>query len=759
MRRLLLAASLLTTLSCVPQAPVFPTTPVLPPAGRPGLLLDAADVPRLLSRIGRAPYSGWWSTVRALAEQAAGGSPGSATLSEETRARWAKAAAFAWVLTGDVRYRDAAALALGGVGTGPNAPLDDFGPNLGATSRTVLTASSHLQAACVAYDLVRSALTPGELALAEARLAAAAEQMYGQRSVDPSNQDRVNNWRIKAGAAIATAGLALPAGTIAPGGTRPIDWLGRGLAAIAQVLPVVAKSGWNREGVWYTAYSLGNLLPFAIHYRRASGQDVFPALEPLFAHALTLRQPNGRQPAIEDSPETDLPWGVAAPFLSLPGQYHAAWLSATSASTNFDNNDVKEVDEIAIVDDGIVPIPRADVSVLDAANSIAKLVATGGVTATLNGAADFENYFAGGGHTHADPLGLVVFAQGESLLVDAGYGPNGYSSPNRSYYVLAGAHNVLTDDGVAPWLTQPASLRAYLAAGAAGALASFETDYVNPFVPGSPADAHVRRSVLLAGPLALYVADEIVSTAPSTLAALFHARGTRTVVSEGGSGSEISWSRSRGAAPATRLRIVSEASQPISVARASGWYSELWGHEEALDYVRLEAAGATSLRVLSVLDLGDPSQAPLSVTRPACTGFECLEVSDGAGVDTLLLGDGATPLAAAGVEANARFARVRREGGSVTAAQIEEATLLRVSGSDVLHSERPASFSLARGAAQDVLVVSAPLTSALAVTVATSGAPPVRVRWSGVLDLAFTVSPGGEVSFEVPYAGTVTLER
>ncbi len=623
----------------------------------------------------------------------------------------------------------------------------------------MLTASSHLQAACEAYDLVRSALSPAELALAESRLAIAAEQIYGQSSVNPANQERVNNWRTKAGAAIATAGLALPAGTIAPGGSRPIDWLGRGLAAIAQVLPVVVKSGWNREGAWYTDYSLGNLLPFAIHYERASGQDVFPSLAPLFEHALMLRQPNGRQPAFEDSAEADLPWGVAAPFLAAPGQYQAAWLSAVSDSSNFGNNDVKEVDQIVFVDDAIVPVARPDVTTLDVANAIAKLVTPGGVTATVNGAADFESYFLGGGHAHADPLGLVVFAQGEALLVDAGYGPNGYSSPNRSYYVLAGAHNVLTADGMAPWLTQPAQVRAFLDAGAAGALASLETDYANPFVPGSPPDGHARRSVLLGGARALYVADEIRRDTPSTLAALFHARGTRSVTLESGRDAEISWSRARGATPATRLRVIATASQPISVARAAGWYSELWGHEEPLDYVRLEAAAATSLRVLSVLDLGDPSQAPLAVSRPGCTGFECLEVSDGTGSDTLLLGDGATPLAVSDVEASARFARVRRESGSLVTAQIEEGTLLRVGGVDVLRAARPAGLSLTRGAAQDTLLVSVPVTGPLAVTVAGSGAPPVRVRWLDFLDLAFTVSSAGEVSFEVPYAGSVALER
>ena len=196
MCRLLLALALSCSLACHPDGPTFPTHPVLPAPSHPGLLLDASDVPLLQARIARAPYTAWWSTVRALADSAAAGSPGAPSLSEETRARWAKAAAFAFVMTGDVRYRDAAALALGAVGTGPDSPLDDLGPNLGAASRTVLTASTHLQAACEAYDLLRGELAPAESALAEARHAAAAEQLYGQASVNPANEDRVNNWRL-----------------------------------------------------------------------------------------------------------------------------------------------------------------------------------------------------------------------------------------------------------------------------------------------------------------------------------------------------------------------------------------------------------------------------------------------------------------------------------------------------------------------------------------------------------------------------------
>lgn len=757
MRRLLLVAAAML-FSCEPQSPPFPTTPVQPPVSRPGLLLDAADVSVLQARITRPPYTGWWNTVLSLANQAAAGSPGAVSLSEETRARWAKAAAFAWVMGGEVRHRDAAALALGGVGTGPNAPIDDFGPNLGAVSRTVLTASSHLQAACVAYDLVRASLTPAERTLAESRLAAAAERIYVQDSVNPANSSRVNNWRTKAGAAIATAGLALPPGVVAPGGSTPADWLARGLAAIGQVLPVVVRDGWNREGAWYTSYSLGNLLPFAVHYRRASGQDVFPWIEPLFSHALLLRQPNGRQPGLEDSGETDLPWAVAAPFLSEPGRYQAASLSAVTDVSNFGNNDVKEVDQIVLVDDGIAPMPRSDVTVLDGANAIAKLVASGGVTATMVGAADFENYFLGGGHAHSDPLGLVVFAQGEALLVDGGYGPTGFSSPNRSYYVLAAGHNVLTYDGLAPWLTRNATVRGHADAGDAGRLTAFAATYETPLVPSPVAEAQVKRSILLAGPRALYVADEILRGTPSLLASLWHGRGTRTVVQEGGRDAEVSWSRTRTGAPDTRLRVVATASRPIVVMRASGFYSEVYGAEEPLDYVRFEAASAVSLRVLAAVDLGAPSDAPLTVSRPACPAHECLVVDDGGGEDVLLLGDGATPLAAGGVSAEGRFARVRREGAAVRAAQLEEGTRLDLDGAVLLTAARPSTLSLARESA-DVLIVSAPVTSPLPVSVGGVRPAPRRVLWSGVLELPFTASPEGEVSFTVPAAGTVTLER
>jgi len=755
----LLLLLVLLPLACRPTAPPFPTTPVLPAADRPGLLLDAADLPLLRARITRAPYAAWWGTVRALAEQAANGSPGSAGLSEETRARWAKAAAFAFVLDGDPRHRDAAALALGAVGTGPNAPLDDLGPNLGASSRTVLTASSHLQAACVAYDLVRHALTPAERTLAETRLAAAAEEMHGQQSVDPGNTARVNNWRTKAGAALATAGLALPADVRGPAGTGPADWLARGLAAIAQVLPVVVRDGWNREGAWYTTYSLGNLLPFAIHYRRASGQDVFPWLEPLFAHALLLRQPNGRQPALEDSPEADLPWGVAAPFLSDPAVYHGAWLQAGSSSTNFDNNDVKQVEQIVFVDDGIAATTPPFASVLDGANRIARLAAGDDVQVIVNGAADFENYFLGGGHAHTDPLGLVAFAQGESLLVDGGYGPNGFSSLNRGYYLLAEAHNVLSYDGKAAFLTEPATLRAFLAADAAGSLISLETDYPTILSPAPQVAAHATRTALLAGRRALYVADEIARDTPAVLAAHWHGRGTRTVVAETADRAEVEWTRERPGAADTRLRVVSTASTPVTVARASGFYSGLWGEEEAVDYVRFEAAGVTALRMLSVLDLGGPADPPLVVTHPPCAGGECLDVRDGAARDTLLLGDGSTPLVSEGLEAHARFVRVRREGGELTLAQMEAGTRLGLDGATVLSAERPATLSLERKPGADTLVVSAPLAEPLAISVAGHGAATTSVTWSGYLRLPFEVGAGGEVRFSVPHAGSVRIER
>jgi len=62
----------------------------------PGLLFGAEEVPLLKERIQREPYATWWQIVRNRADSTP------PTFSEErTKVRFAKALAFAWLMTDD----------------------------------------------------------------------------------------------------------------------------------------------------------------------------------------------------------------------------------------------------------------------------------------------------------------------------------------------------------------------------------------------------------------------------------------------------------------------------------------------------------------------------------------------------------------------------------------------------------------------------------------------------------------------------------
>ena len=78
--------------------------PVLPAEVHPSLLFTRDEVPQLQERIRREPYATWWATVLARAS-----SPPDSASEERTKARYAKAAAFAWWLTGDDAYARTAA--------------------------------------------------------------------------------------------------------------------------------------------------------------------------------------------------------------------------------------------------------------------------------------------------------------------------------------------------------------------------------------------------------------------------------------------------------------------------------------------------------------------------------------------------------------------------------------------------------------------------------------------------------------------------
>ena len=54
------------------------------------------------------------------------------------------------------------------------------------------------------------------------------------------------------------------------------------------------------------------------------------------------------------------------------------------------------------------------------------------------------------GHDHVEPTAFTLFAHGQEMLIDAGYGPGGVEDENRRWYVSAQAHNMPMVNGRGP---------------------------------------------------------------------------------------------------------------------------------------------------------------------------------------------------------------------------------------------------------------------------------------------------------------------
>jgi len=404
------------------------------PFGRDEFLLGRFTRAQIRRRVERSPYRQACRNLMRLARASAREPVADRAMAEPRRAQYARALAFSAWLTGSAAHFERAAAAMEAAGTGA------WGPWCGAAE--VLTDYA------LAWDFLRAAggLPP------EARehfIERVGEKLAGGIAVNA--QLPHNNWRVCALSGIGMMTLAL---WHEPCPWPMAEWLEVVMDGLSRLLfGLVSPDGVYIEGPGYSRRSGAGFLPFAWACTLRCGVDLVN-FEPVARWMRWLAEflyPDGTNPPIDDSRREALhPW----PLL-CHRRCRQARLMRWAADRQPQWHDIWDLQALLLYDDRIRPKPpptpagrilsRSGVAVFrsDWSRDATSAVLVARPLPPLGpGAADSA-------HRHEDPTNLLIFANGEPLTTEGGYG--GWGHPERYSWFLHGeAHNIILVDGKGP---------------------------------------------------------------------------------------------------------------------------------------------------------------------------------------------------------------------------------------------------------------------------------------------------------------------
>ncbi len=246
-------------------------------------------------------------------------------------------------------------------------------------------------------------------------------------------------------------------------------------------------------------------------------------------------------------------------------------------------------------------------------------------------------------------------------------------------------------NGSAPFVTDGAQLSvdSRLAGQDEGGLSGRYLELVRAQVTGAypaPVSA-VSRTVALLGGSFIAVVDEVAASSSASVSMPFHGRGVRGAAS-GTSPVKTGWTQ-QGVA----LDYAAVATQPLSVTAVAGHTTLGFGHEEAIDGITVNAAGA-QVRVLSLFSVRAATSTAASVEDRSAGDALALRVTAGAVVDHLSSAARGSPTSVDGAVTDASFSALREESGALTAFAFSAATRLTWGGAALLQSDRPLTASV-----------------------------------------------------------------
>ena len=411
-----------------------PRIPVRPPRvlGPDEYLLGRLTPKELAERCAREPYRTTWRRLRALARKAARANPAAPHMPEHVRARYVLALAVSAWMTGSATHRRRAEDALLAAGRGAWSSW--------------CAAPEAIQRYLVAMDLLRAG---GEIR--DERIPIELIGQFVAGGVAVNDQLPKNNWQVCALSAIGMTALAWWH-RATPWPVR--EWYEIALDGLSRLLyGLVSPDGAYLEGPGYSRRSSVAFLPFAWAVTLCTGVDLinFPAVARWMRWVAETALPDGTNPPIDDTRREKIhPWALLChPHCRQAGLFRWAFERMDGFDPDW------EEFGLFLHDDAIRPTPPASPpSAVLRHSGIARFRSDWSPNATYGLLVCRPQPPLGPGHAdsahrHEDPTHFLLYAHGELLTLDAGYG--GYGHPERYRWILNGeAHNLILVDGLGP---------------------------------------------------------------------------------------------------------------------------------------------------------------------------------------------------------------------------------------------------------------------------------------------------------------------
>lgn len=414
---------------------MIPPAWALPPERHPVLLYEFEDLPRIKERITRAPYDAWWAWIQDQADEAL-------TLDFSTiegdrfKTRYAKALAFAYVVTDSLAYADRAKAALVAV----QFPVD--GGQWGELHFEAEGAANYI----VAYDMLADYLSGDAAVHAQIRNTIYREGHRLFTTAPFWYLLQKNNWAIRQYSALGLIAMALA--DYEGGASTPEQWAEKARAEVLDALSAqIDEDGGYAEGPYYHRYAAELYLPYMLALRRFTGEDLLarPEIHALHDWSVKIRLPNGLRPNVDDAHLSGFFGDYLTKIYDNGPVHHWDWENASELFAP----EYTKIDAVCLFDDqgAAEPAPwNPTLFIPEAGQAVFRSDWSPEATYFLLLGEHGKAAKNGWGHEHPDALSFILYAGGEMLATDGGY----IRWDDRTLVNKAQNHNLILVDGEGP---------------------------------------------------------------------------------------------------------------------------------------------------------------------------------------------------------------------------------------------------------------------------------------------------------------------